>query len=180
MKTSVYFLFIIAVLFAAGCGSSVKVFHDLDPATDFTGYTTYNFLQWTEGNIKSINELERERLKTAIARELEQHGLAFSEKEADLSVQITVYHREMKEMIPSYPYYYTPFYNPYYGWGPRVYNYLERAIAVDIYDNKAKKHIWHSAAVGELTGDPQKRQEQLPQVTEKMFRDFPKQRLSAL
>jgi len=165
----------ISAFLMAGCASSVRVFHDMDTATDFSKYNSYNFLEWTEGNLKSINQLEREKIKTAFARELESHGLVYKPDGADLSVQITVYHREKKQFQSTYPYY--PYYSPYYyGYGPRVYNYLERAIAVDIYDNEIKKHIWHSAAVGELDNNPQKREERLPLIADKMLRDFPKQK----
>ena len=165
-----------ATMFFSGCGTAVNVFHDQDPSADFSKYSTYNFLEWTEGNVKSINEIERDRIRVAVARELESRGLKFKPEGADVSVQITVFHREMKDLYPSYGRYYYPYYNPYFGGGPTVYNHLERAISVDIYDNGARKHVWHSAAVGELEYNPQKREELMPEIAGKMFRDFPKQK----
>jgi len=161
------------LLFFTGCGSSVRIFHDQDPAADFTKYSTYNFLAWSEGNLKTINEIERERMKVAVARELESRGLKFKAEGADVSVQITVYHREKKELYNSY----YPYYNPYYyRGGPMVYNSLERAIAVDIYDNESRTLVWHSAAVGELEYNTQKREERMPEVVAKLFKDFPVQK----
>ena len=165
------FLVIVAVaaMMLSGCAGSVRIFHDQDPTADFTNYSSYNFLPWTEGNQKSVNEIERERIQVAFAREIERRGLVFKPDGADLSIQITVLHRERNDVYPSYRYGY---YRPYYG-SPGVYNSLERALTLDIYDNSARKHIWHSAAVGELEYDAQKRDEQMPVVVGKMLADFP-------
>lgn len=172
-----FFLIVVLIMsLLTGCGSSVRFFHDIDPSTDFANFSTYNFLDWTEGNMKTINELERERLRVAFAKEFESRGFVFQQEGADVSVQITVYHREKKDVYHSYSPYYYPYYNPYYGGGSRVYNHLERAISIDIYDNSARKHVWHSAAVGELDYDPQKRAEKLSGVANEMFKDFPRQK----
>jgi len=188
MKKILFAGLITAAFLFSGCASSVRVFHDMDRSADFTQYATYNFLEWTEGNLKTINEIERERIRTAFGRELESHGFVYKKTGADVSVKITVYHREKNQMYPSYPYYYSPFYspfysyyyNPYYSMYPRIYNYMERAIAIDIYDNNAKKHIWHSAAVGELDYNPQKREERLPLIAEKMLKDLPKEKVEGI
>jgi len=164
------FSILVALTFVLqGCGSSMRVFHDSDPTADFTKFSTYNFLQWTDGNLKTINELERERLKVAFARELENHGLVYKSENADVSVQITVYHKERTDVNYSY----SPYYHPYYAHPPRTYNYLERAISIDIYDNSLRKHVWHSAAIGELDYNPQERDKNMPVVTGKMFENFP-------
>jgi hypothetical protein len=123
----------------AGCSAPVRIYSDVDDSGDFGNYSTYSFLDLTEGNLKTISGMELERIRVAFAREIEQAGFRFSEKEADVSVQITVYHRQNSDPYP---------YNPY------GYNYMERAISVDMYDNHSKKHVWHCAAVGELVYDP--------------------------
>ena len=58
-----------AILFLTACGSSLRVFHDLDPAATFDQYKTYSFLDWTDGNMRTIGEAEREQIMVAIARE---------------------------------------------------------------------------------------------------------------
>ena len=157
-------IFLLAVListvFLSGCGTPVRIYSDVDPTVSFEDYTSYNFLDFTEGNKKTITGMELERIRVAFAREIEKKGLHFEEKNADVSVQITVYHR-----LATGGYYYPPY----------RYRYMERAIAVDMYDNHAQKHVWHGAAVGELEYDPDRRAENLPAIAAEIFQKYPVQ-----
>jgi len=150
----------ISLGFLSGCGPSVKIYTDKDDSARFDQYATYSFLDFTEGNKKTISEIELNRIRTAFAREIESRGLKFTEKEkeGDVSVQITVYHRQA--MDNSYS-------------SPRRYAYMERALAVDFYDNQTLTHVWHGAAVGELEYDPTERAGELPNVIAKIFEKYP-------
>ena len=153
-------LWVLSLMILSGCGSSVRIYSDLDENGRFDQYSTYDFLEFSEGNKKTISGMELERIRVAFARELEKRGLEYTEKNGDISVQITVYHREAS----TGSYYY-----------PSRYNYLERALAIDLYDNKTRKHVWHCAAVGELEYDPQKRASGLPEVVSRIFEEYPMQ-----
>ncbi len=159
---NLYIVFISAALLFTGCGNSFRVFYDLDPKVDFSQYTTYSFLDWSEGNNKVITGMERERIRSAFASELEKRGLDYAEENADLKVQVTVYFREARR--PVFGYYY-----------PDFYNYMERALAVDIFEGATKQHIWHSVAIGEIGRTPEIRAEELPKQVEEMFESFPVQ-----
>jgi hypothetical protein len=50
---------------------------------------------------------------------------------------------------------------------------MERALAVDMYDNLSRKHVWHGAAVGELVYNAASRAEELPLVVAKIFERYP-------
>ena len=104
--------------------------------------------------------MELERIRVAFARELEGRGLAFDNAKPDVSIKITVYHRQAS--------------NGYYGYYGS-YKYMERAIAIDMYDNFSQKHIWHCAAVGELEYDREQRAAGLPLVVAKIFERYPVQ-----
>lgn len=134
----------------------------MDPAAEFDRYETYSFLDWTEGNKKTITGMELERIRVQFARELEMKGLTYQEDGADVKVKITVYFREARH--PGYGYYYRY---------PGSYNYIERALAVDIFEGDSKKHIWHSAAVGEVGTTPEERAEELPGQVSEMLKAFP-------
>ena len=153
-------IWILSLILLSGCGSSVRIYSDIDDTGRFDQYKSYNFLEFTEGNKKTISGMELERIRVAFARELEAHGLKFSSGDGDLSVQITVYHREAAQA----GYYY-----------PSRYNYMERALAIDLYDNQTRKHVWHCAAVGELEYDPQRRASGLPEVVAEIFERYPLQ-----
>ena len=147
------------LLVLSACGPSVRLYSDIDDTAAFDQYTTYSFLDFTEGNKKTITGMELERIRVAFAREIERRGLTFSEENGDVSVRITVYHRQAAR---GYGY-----------WG--VYNHLERAVAVDMYDNQSMKHIWHCAAVGELEYDPEKRAASLSDLAARIFDRYPVQ-----
>ena len=57
---------------------------------------------------------------------------------------------------------------------------MERAIAVDMYDNRTQKHVWHCAAVGELEYDSAERAEKLPVVVAEIFQRYPVQASSEI
>ena len=150
--------FFLGILF--GCGPSVKIHTDKDEAVRFDQYVTYSFLDFTEGNKKTISEIELNRIRTAFSKEIESRGLKFTEQErgGDVSVQITVFHRQAMDN--------------YYS-SPRRRVYMERALAVDFYDNQTLTHVWHCAAVGELVYDPTERAGALPSVVAKIFENYP-------
>jgi len=152
-------LILLTMVILSACGSSVRIISDIDDGGRFDQYASYDFLEFTEGNKKTISGMELERIRVAFARELEGRGLKFTEKGGDVSVQITVYHREAGQAS--------------YGYYPGMYNYMERAIAIDMYDNQTRKHVWHCAAVGELEYDPQKRATGLPELVAKIFEKYP-------
>jgi hypothetical protein len=158
MKKLIIFSVLVGLL--AGCGTPVRIYTDLDPDAAFEVYQTYSFLDFTDGNKKTITGMELERIRVAFARELEKRGLRFVEEGGDVSVQITVYHR-----MGADPYYYSPYRR----------SYMERALAIDIYDNLTKKHVWHGAAVGELVQDAEARAENLPEVVDAIFEKYPVQ-----
>ncbi|MFH0758246.1 MAG: DUF4136 domain-containing protein [Bacteroidota bacterium] len=158
MNRKLLFLAMLSLGILTGCGAPVRIYSDIDESGSFERYASYNFLDFTDGNKKTITDMELERIKVAFAREIEQKGLRFSENNADVSLQITVYHR-----LATTGYYYYPY----------RHNYMERAIAVDMYDNHTQKHVWHCAAVGELDYDPQARAAKLPELAADIFKKYP-------
>jgi len=148
-----------------GCGSSLRVFSDIDDSGQFDLYSTYSFMDFTDGNKKTITGMELERIRVAFARELEHRGLKFIEQDGEVSVRIVVYHRQAMD--------------GHFGY-PGRYNYMERAIAVDLYDNATMKHIWHCAAVGELVYDPDRRTENLYEVVAEIFERYPVQPVAGI
>jgi hypothetical protein len=148
------------LILLTGCGNAFRVYHDYDHEVDFSRYKTYSFLDWTEGNREVITGMERERIRAAFSRELEKMGFEYADQGADLAVKITVYFREARR--PIYGFYY-----------PDYYNYVERALAVDIFERESKRHVWHGAAVGEVEQSPEKRAEELPEQVAKIFEKFP-------
>ena len=116
-------------------------------------------MDFSEGNKKTITGMELERIRVAFAKEIETRGMTYSEGSGAVSIKITVYHRQAA--------------NAYAYSG--IYNYMERAISVDMYDNLSKKHIWHCAAVGELEYNPDQRAAGLSDLAARIFERYPVQ-----
>ena len=150
-------ILILALVVLSGCGSSMRIYSDMDEEGKFSQYSTYSFMDFSDGNKKTITGMELERIRVAFARELEQKGLHFVEDYGDVSVKITVYHRQAMDR--------------YYGYSGR-YNIMERAIAVDMYDNQSMKHVWHCAAVDELEYDTEERAALLPVIAAEIFEKY--------
>lgn len=150
-------LFILTMVVLSACGPSVRLYSDIDDTATFDQYTSYNFLDFSEGNKKTITSMELERIRVAFAKEIESRGLSYSEVDGDVSVKITVYHRQAARGYG------------YYG----VYHHLERAISIDMYDNQSQKHIWHCAAVGELEYDQDQRAAGLSDLVARIFERYP-------
>ena len=150
-------LLVFALVLLSACGPSLRVYTDIDDTATFDRYTTYNFLDFTEGNKNTITGMELERIRVAFAKEIESRGLSYSEQDGDVSIRITVYHRQASRGYG------------YYG----IYNHMERAISVDMYDNQSMKHIWHCAAVGELEYDAEKRAAGLSELAARIFEKYP-------
>jgi hypothetical protein len=157
MRRKFGFLSLLSLVLLASCGPSVRLYSDRDHETSFEQYETYNFIDFSDGNKRTISGMELERIRVAFARELESHGLSFSEENPDVSVKIIVYHREASRGIG------------YSG----IYHHMERALSIDMYDNHSMKHVWHCAAVEELQPDPERRAEELPLVVARMFERYP-------
>jgi len=154
------FLAVVSAVILTSCASSVRIYTDLEDTAPFESYKTYTFLDFTDGNKKTITGMELERIRVAFAREMENRGFEFSEVSPDVTVQITVYHRQASDR--SYYYYQTR-------------SFMERAIALDMFDVRTQKHVWHAAAVGELNGDPANRAENFPKVATAIFEKYPTQ-----
>jgi Domain of unknown function (DUF4136) len=158
-------LAVVSTVILTSCGASVQIYTDLEDTAPFESYKTYSFLDFTDGNKKTITGMELERIRVAFAREMENRGFEFSEVSPDVTVQITVYHRQASDRS----YYYHP-----------TRSYMERAIALDMFDVRTQKHVWHAAAVGELNGEPANRAENFPKVATAIFEKYPLQPAPAI
>ena len=146
-----------SLLFLTACGGPYRIYSDVEEAIDFTKFKSYDFMDFTEGNKKTITGMELERIRVAFARELEKNGLKFDARKSEVSVLITVYHRKAVD-----PYRYS-----------MNRQHTERAISIDMYDKHTKRHVWHGAAVGDVVYDPEERAEKLPEVVAAIFEKYP-------
>ncbi len=160
---------LIILLVLSSCAPALRVYQDQDKSVNFQTYKTFSFNDWTEGNKKTITGMELDRIRNAVEAELEAKGLQYQEQGGQLNVSVTVFHREATQSS-TYPYGMYYYYPPMYG---RTYHYIERAITVDLYDAATDHQVWHSAVVGALERNAERRAEDLPRAAAKLLKDYP-------
>lgn len=166
---------IILMIVIASC-TGIRVSTDFDRKADFMKYKTYNFSKEVD-KIRSLNDLNRRRLKDAISKELEAKGFKIS-TEPDVLVNAFV------KGQTKYTAYATSnsFGGPYMywnGWGSSntfvdVDKSVEGTLFIDLIDVAEKKMIWEGVAEGLVNPRTTTREDKLNQVVQEIFKNFPR------
>ena len=173
---------LVLIVMLSGCGSSVKVVADHDPATDFSSYQTYQWIPEPEGEQMQQGLIQRD-IKRAIDDELSRRSMRQVESNPDVYV---VFHAGVEEKVTGatidrYGY----GYGGYWGrgrWGGyggssevRVNSYTEGTLIVDIIDAGKKELVWRSIATGAVKNldNPQKARAKVPEVVAQVMEDYP-------
>ena len=145
---------LLAVVLTAGC-SSTRVNSDFNESADFSSYRTWAFMSETPlliAEAASVNPLVQGRVMNATRAALTAKGYAFVEnrQRADFVVSFTLGARD-KIRVTSYP---TAYRSPgRWGWGAAYHSdvdvrkYVEGTLAIDVFDVKQKRPVWHGWAV---------------------------------
>jgi len=157
---------LIAVL--SGCASTFEASYDHDPANDFDKYQSF---AWISKNpmkvgqsVGAVNPLLEPRISSALEKALVAKGYKYviEPKNADFVVSFTVGSRE-EIKVDSYPSMsagYGRAYPSHWGWGGMYYGvgtetsvrqYTEGMLAVDIFDVKDRRPVWHGVATKRIS-----------------------------
>ena len=157
-----YILFPMLVIFLGGCAAGFEAIHDRDPGHDFSGYKTFGWISahpMKAGTAsRSNNPMLEPRIMAAVDRALRAKGYTklFQAENADFVLSFTVGSRE-EIKVDSYPtmtggyavYGGRPGWGgAYYGYGTQtsVRQYTKGMLAIDVFDVKERKPVWHGAA----------------------------------
>ena len=120
MKTSssIPFSIFLAGIFAlvvAGCASTPNTFSTAAPGADFSQYSTFGFFDHLATDRGDYESMETNFLKVAIAQQLDQRGISYSDSSPDLLVNFYIHAKEKIESrsVPAMGAYYG-FRDPYY------------------------------------------------------------------
>ena len=159
---------VIFLVMLAGCASTFEASYDHDPAYDFTKYQSF---AWISKNPMKVgqsvgvpNPLLEPRIMSALETALVAKGYEFvkAPKDADFVVSFTVGSRE-EIRVDSYPSMsagYGVAYPRHWGWGGAYYGvatetqvrqYTEGMLAVDIFDVKERRPVWHGVATKRIS-----------------------------
>jgi hypothetical protein len=144
---------LVLALALSGC-ETLRVGSDYDRAANFSSYHTFTWLP--RENYGVANPLVVERAREAILSALEQKGYRYvsSAQEADFAVDFTIGSHERVD-VHTYPQPYAwPWYGygrywwgyPYWGSGVDVMRYREGTLAIDVFDGKTHRPVWHGWA----------------------------------
>ncbi len=169
----------------SGC-ATIDTGSHFDETTNFAAYQSFSWIDdeplISMDTAIPISPLARNMIKSAIQSELSMKGYVFTDdlEKADFAVAYTVGTRE-NISIDSYPAHYrgtwgwhVP-YSYYYYQEVSAHTYTKGTLAVDIFDNKSGKPVWHGWA--EKTVSSSDRKDPGPVIKEgvrKLFAAFPR------
>lgn len=170
MKWSIVTLTACVVL--SGCATTTKGSADYDPSVNFANYHTFAWISQhpmivATAQGQQISPLAEGRIMRAIADSLTSKGyrLLDTPDNADFVVSFTVGARDNIQ-VTSYPVAYRGFYGragywggAYWGSDVDVQKFTEGRLAIDIFDRKEHRPIWHGWATKKITPKTQENPE---------------------
>ena len=179
-------LLLIPLLFALAACQGPQVQRDFDPTRDFSAYRAWGWqepaLQYRPDDPRIKSGLTEQRIRAAIAEQLDQQGLrpATAGKAADLKVQAwyIVDQRTQQYTTTS-----GAWGNPWYGyWGgpmftdTRTIDYQVGTLQIDLYDAADGKLVWRGSAEQTLSnrqGPPEQRAGSMRELVTRVLSQYP-------
>ncbi len=131
------------------CSNAPIVRSDYDPRADFSAYRSFAFMEPLGTDRAGYTTLLTERLKRAVALQMESRGYIYQEKNPDVWINFQSQVQSKTEYVPPPPMmwgvgYGFGFYGgwPSYAFGPDVIQYNEGTLKVDLIDARRKQMVW--------------------------------------
>ncbi|WP_313457958.1 DUF4136 domain-containing protein [Pseudomonas sp.] len=145
-----------AVLLLAAC-SSTNVQQDFDASRDFAAYRSWAWqepaLQYRPDDPRIKSDLTEQRIRTAVAQQLDQRGLRPAQGTVKADVKVRAYlivEQRQQQITTHYGGAWGGYWNGY--WGGPMYNetrsvdYKVATIQVDLFDGRDGKLVWRGSA----------------------------------
>lgn len=169
------------VLGIAGCGSSINVRSDYDPAADFSKIKTFRYMDVKRDKDDPLSSsLISGRVRAAIEKALTAKG--FQKLDAGIPDFFAAAHAGAKDKMNVTSYGYAG-YGPYWGGYPYGRNidvsyYTEASLVIDIVVTKADKNelLWRGVGTGTLQRgqvEPEEAQMRADRAVELILEEFP-------
>lgn len=154
----------------ASCATGFKATHDHDPGHDFSAYQTFAWISAHPMKVGATNRIPNPLLEPRIMSTIDDALMAkgfkktAEAKSADFVLSFTVGSRE-EIKVDSYPtmaggYGAYRGYPGHWGWGGAYYGYgtdtsvrqyTKGMLAVDVFDVKERKPVWHGVATKSIS-----------------------------
>jgi len=179
-------LLLIPLLLALAACQGPQVQRDFDPARDFSAYRAWSWkepaLQYWPDDPRIKSDLTEQRIRDAVADQLDQRGLrpATADSATDVNVQTwyIVDQRTQQYSTTS-----GAWGNPWYGyWGgpmftdTRTIDYQVGTLQIDLYDATDGKLVWRGSAEQVLSsrqGTPDERAGNLRELVARVLSQYP-------
>ena len=176
MRTFKLALGLLLGLMAVGTANAQKVEVDHNPATNFSQYKTF---MWINHPTVKEDPLMEQRIIDAVDAALTAKGLQQVSEGADLGIAVHAATREQHSI--------ETFYDGFGGgwgwhrWGglgvgeaiTTEHPYTVGTIVVDLFDGRTKQLVWRGVATDTLAEKPEKDTKKIEKAVEKLFKDFP-------
>ena len=149
----------VLLLFALGSCCSVRVAADYDKNVDFTPYRTYAFYKNGIDKV-DISDLDKKRILRSIEEVMASKGFTKSTDQVNVNQF-------------GFGFGFGPF---YYGGSNGVYTSTEGTLYIDLIDAKKKEMIWQGQGVGDLTMNPERKDEMVKDFVSQILAQYPPQR----
>lgn len=164
-----------AALLVAAC-SGISTTTDFDPAVDFSGFSTYDWID-SEGQVDNITS---SRIRTSVNAAMAERGFSRSSSNPDLAVSYQVTSAERRSFNTV-----NAGWGGGYRWGgwgmgmgtstttEQVWN--EGTLILAIFDVESRNLVWTGSATTDIDGSrtPEERQKLVDDAVNKMLGDFP-------
>jgi hypothetical protein len=136
---------VVPILALAAC-STIHVTSDYDPSAQFSAFRTFTLIE--RPHVFTENPLVVQRTYDAIKAELSRKGFTYVSNllQADFAVDFTVGARDRLDVRD-------PTFGGSGGWGNQVdvRLYREGTLAIDVFDARSRRPVWHGAAEKKLS-----------------------------
>ncbi len=162
--------------FLLGACSGISTTTDYDPAVDFSGFSTYDWVD-SQGEVDNITS---SRIRQSVDAAMTARGFTQSSSNPDLAVSYQVSSAERRSFNTV-----NAGWGGGYGWGgwgmgmgtsTTTENvWQEGSLILGIFDTSSKNLVWTGTATTDIDGSrsPQERQELIDSAVNKMMGDFP-------
>ena len=179
-----FVLLAVAALLSACAANQVN--HDFDASRDFAAYRSWSWkepaLQYRPDDPRIKSDLTEQRVRQAVADQLDQRGLrpAAAGAKGDLNVQTYLIVEERQQQVttnygggwgyPWYGYYGAPMYNE-----TRNVSYKVATIQIDLLDGKDGKLVWRGSdeQILSRTPNPSDRRDAILETVTRTLANYP-------
>ncbi len=165
-------LSLLIVLFLFSC-ESIKITTDYDKTADFSKYKTYQFDHRV--NELPLNDLNKNRLLTAIENQLNEKGLTKADN-PDLFVDVVLTAKQEQNTYASTNYYGGGYRYGYGGMSTTDINtvtYVVGTLFIDLIDAEKKQLVWQGRGEGTIDEDTNDREKNINDAVRKIFYYYP-------